>query len=278
MGQERAHDHGEQASATERNTPPGSLKVGTNGSTECHDGRVTFPAPGRSTDVRRDPAGTVRLWLVDLDVPPDRLVRAEQNLTLAERARARRGTAEVHRHRVVLRACLRRVLAAELDLAPEQVPLRRTAAGRPELLHSELDVSCSSDGDLGLVAVATGVRVGVDVERVAAWDPDAVAEGWLSPGERAALMTLPPLARPAALTGSWTQKEAVLKGRGAGLAGNPATVSTTMGATFGRFGGWDVRAVAVPPGRMASVASTPLPHRKPPAAGDGPLRPDIVWI
>ena len=239
---------------------------------------MTCSAPDRTADVRRDQAGPVRLWLVDLDVAGDRLARAERDLTPAERERARRGTPAVHRRRVVLRASLRRLLAAELDLEPERVPLLRTPAGRPELPDSDLDLSCSADGDLGLVAVATGVRVGVDVERVAPWTTDVLEEGWLSPRERAALRAMPPSARPAALTSGWTQKEAVLKGRGTGLAGHPASVTTTLGPFRACIDGWDVRPVAVPPGRVASVASSPLRPGEPSAAGDEPARPDIFVI
>jgi 4'-phosphopantetheinyl transferase len=95
------------------------------------------------------------------------------------------------------------------------------------------------------------------VELVAPWSADALHEGWLSAEEQAAVGALAPHHRAEAVTRSWTQKEAVLKGRGTGLAGGPAQVPTPVGHGAGRVSGWDVATVAVPAGHVATVATRP---------------------
>ena len=198
------------------------------------------------------------VWHVALDASHADVARAEELLTDDERKRARRGTEGVHRRRVLLRAGLRRVLAVRLGVPARAVPLRVGVTGRPELAFADgLDVNCSASGAVGLIAVADGVRVGIDVQRVAPWDPDVLAEGWLSAGERAAVVALPEAERPEAVTRSWTQKEAVLKGLGTGLSGGLARVVTPIGRASGAVGEWQVRNVAVPHGCVATVATAP---------------------
>jgi 4'-phosphopantetheinyl transferase len=191
--------------------------------------------------------------------PPPASVR--DVLTAPERAHADRGTPPVAARRARLRAALREAAGEVLGLPPAEVPLS-PPPGRPRLTGPAaggLDVSCSASAGLGLVAVASGARVGVDVERVRPLRlADAVAEGWLSDAERAAVAALPAEERPAVLTRCWTQKEAVLKGLGTGLRTDPATVVTpSAGRGPGRVGDWDVRSLDLPEGWVGSVALRP---------------------
>lgn len=228
------------------------------------------PAPARA------PKPVLRVWLVDLGTAPGRWDDVERDLTADELARARRGVPAVHRRRVLLRAALRRLLADELHVAAVEVPLTTTEAGRPELPGTGLDLSCAADGTLGVIAVANGLRVGVDVEAVAPWDPAVLSEGWLHPAERRALAALPEEARPAALTGCWTKKEAVLKGLGTGLSGDPAGLRTAVGRSGGRIAGWTLQPVVVPRGRVACVATSPPEGRHPTGWEAGPIRPTFL--
>jgi 4'-phosphopantetheinyl transferase len=199
--------------------------------------------------------------------PPD---STRDALTAAERAYADRGTPPVAVRRVRLRAALRAAVGEVLGLAPADVPLS-PPPGRPRLTGpaaaSGVDVGCSASAGLGVVAVAAGARVGVDVERVrTVLLADAVEEGWLSDAERAAVAALPAEERPAVLTRCWTQKEAVLKGLGTGLRTAPATVVTpSAGRGPGRVGDWDVRSLHLPEGWVGSVALRPHPPAGDPA-------------
>jgi len=198
------------------------------------------------------------VWQVDLDLDGPQLRRAEALLTPDERARADRGTAQVRRHRVALRAALRTLLGHVLGCAAADVPLGTTGHGRPRLAvpTAGWDMNCTASDDLGLVAVARGVRVGIDVERVTRWTEATAEEGWLSAVEVSALRRLHPAEQAAAATRCWTQKEAVLKGLGTGLSLSPARIPTSPGSRSGRALGWDVTPVAVPPGFEASLATS----------------------
>ena len=205
------------------------------------------------------PPSPARVWLFRLDVDSGALAGAEQSLTPAELERARRGIPQVYRRRVLLRAALREVLGRRLGVPGHAVPLHVAPTGRPELRGAgRLDLSCSASDRIGLVALADGYRVGVDVDRVTPWTADVLDEGWLSAPERTAIGALPPDRRAEAVARSWTQKEAVLKGRGTGLAGGPADVATPVGRAAGRIGNWETCAVAVPAGYVAALATTPL--------------------
>jgi 4'-phosphopantetheinyl transferase len=244
--------------------------------TDCNDERVisTVLEPEGPS-----PAVPLRLWLVRLDVDAETLARAELDLTPAERDRAVRGTPAVRRRRVVLRAATRCALGTVLDVAPARVQLGTSAAGRPEVRDREdVDVNCSASGDVGVVAVAIGARVGVDLEAIAPWSPDAVEEAWLADEERRALLRLPQAARAVALSRCWTQKEAVLKAMGTGLTRDPASVRTPVGAPAGRIAGWHVRGVDVPPGWVASVATSPRSGPGPSVSGGRPVPTDLLTI
>jgi 4'-phosphopantetheinyl transferase len=197
------------------------------------------------------------IWLRRIDLGDVRAVEsvARTHLTAAETRRADQGVPAVRNRRVLLRAGLRQFLGELLDVAPPQVPLLEDD-GRPHLPGSlgELGISCSASGRVGLVAVAPGRPVGVDVElHRDDLAGAAAAEGWLCPAEERLLGRLTPSVRPHAVTRCWTQKEAVLKGLGLGLRRHPRTVRTPV-AEHGRIETWWLLPVAVAPGHVASAA------------------------
>jgi len=224
---------------------------------------VLVAAEARATRPGTIPStiGGVEIRLVDLASDDHAVARAESSLTPAEVARARRGAPAVHRRRVLLRAALRSALGAELGMDPAAVPLGTSPVGRPfvpaAVTGPAVDVSCSASGALGVVAVGRACRIGVDVETVAPWSAEVLEEAWLSHGERLALTRLPAAHRAVAATRSWTQKEAVLKAAGTGLRGDPAAVITPIGQADGVVAGWEIHALPVPDGWVASLAVRP---------------------
>lgn len=205
----------------------------------------TRPGTGRRVTVR----------LVDLGGNDSAVARAERSLAPAELARARRGTAVVHRRRVLLRAALRDAVAEHIGTEPARVPIATTAAGRPFVAGATgLDMNCSASGTLGIVVLALGLRVGVDVELVPCWSDEVLDEGWLAPVEQAALTTLPVAHRATEATRAWTRKEAVLKARGSGLLDSPVAVVTPVGEATGTVAGWHLDDLPVPAGWVASLA------------------------
>lgn len=202
------------------------------------------------------------LWVlpVDLAAPGWDVESAAALLSDAEQRRAAQGVPSVQRVRILMRAALRSLLGDILGLDPAAVPLTG-APGKPRLegpaARRGVDASCSTSGDVGLVTAVRGGRVGVDVERIRGEDLwGAAAEGWLAAGERAALARLPIAERPRAVARAWTQKEAILKGEGVGLAADPASTVTPV-ADRGRVRQWWVCPLAVPESHVASLAIAP---------------------
>ena len=129
---------------------------------------------------------------------------------------------EVGRRWLVSRGALREILAAELGVSPASVKLQLGEHGRPRLkpgTHpSEIDFNLSHSGELALVAVGRGRRVGIDVERLRPGrNPLRVADRYFSPQEVAAVGAAAPDEQPREFLRYWTAKEALAKGLGLGL-------------------------------------------------------------
>ncbi|MGW1838144.1 4'-phosphopantetheinyl transferase family protein [Streptomyces sp. NPDC002067] len=124
------------------------------------------------------------------------------------------------------RVLVRRVLGAELGVPPRRVPLARGAGGRPCLdpgapgARAPYDFNISHSGPYVALAVTSGMRVGVDIERLAARDASAaLARRLFTPHERT-LLTRPGSPRHLARWYRiWTTREAHAKARGAGVGG-----------------------------------------------------------
>ena len=182
-------------------------------------------APRPATAPARPAAGEVHLWAIPLDPPPARVAAARRRLADDERARADRFRFDRHRRRFTIgRAALRELLAGYLRCAPEAVRFTYGEKGKPSLappaerVGGPLRFNLSNSHELALAAVAVGVEVGVDVERLRPM-PDGlrIAERYFSAAERAALAALPEDERDAAFFNGWTRKEAYLKAIGDGL-------------------------------------------------------------
>jgi 4'-phosphopantetheinyl transferase len=139
------------------------------------------------------------------------------------------------------RAFTRRVLSGYLDVEAPRIAFGRTPCCRcGEPAHgipciawppSPVTFSVSRSGDRYLVAVARGLRIGIDLEAMADIDIDLMARACLTPAERAYLQARAGPARTSAFYRCWTRKEAVLKACGVGLAGPPGAVSVTPSAS-----------------------------------------------
>jgi 4'-phosphopantetheinyl transferase len=171
----------------------------------------------------------------------------------------RLGTATDPRKRsLVSHVALRLVLGELTGTAPERLRFERRCGhcgagghGKPCLAGaSELDFSLSHSGELALIAVASGRRVGADVERVRPrTDVLAIARGSLSARERRAVESpATDAAQREAFFRCWTRKEAYLKGLAVGLAGGLDTDPDEAS-------GWEVRSLTAPRGYAAAVAA-----------------------
>ena len=174
------------------------------------------PAP----DDRAAPGVAVDLWRVDLRELICTSAPLAALLDPEERARAERLRREIDRRRATASLGLRRlVLGSRLGVRPETLHFTYGESGKPHLLgFAHISFSVSHSSNLIVIAVADGVRLGVDVERVRALDTERIARRFFAPDEANALAALPESDRPAAFFACWTRKEAIVKATGYGLA------------------------------------------------------------
>ncbi len=150
---------------------------------------------------------------------------------------------------------LRRILAAYLDCAPDQLRFAKETGGKPYLLDPArgLEFNLSHTRGHALVAVAGSYRVGIDVETVREIkDPLRLARRVLSNAELAELAALPRRQRPERFMRLWTRMEARQKALGLGVFSAPADAA--------RLSSFDFR---VDSGAYASLSLSP------PTAGAG---------
>jgi 4'-phosphopantetheinyl transferase len=160
--------------------------------------------------------GEVHVWVLVLD-------SGEQ------RRDARLAAADARRRFELRRAGLHRVLAGYLGIGPDEVVVDRTcthcgdpAHGKPRLPGEPLEFSTAATRNIAVVAVASAITLGVDVEPAGA--VDAALDGRLpdslfTDGEREAVAE-------GALSAEtvWLRKEALSKAIGTGLVAEVATL------------------------------------------------------
>ncbi|WP_267241972.1 4'-phosphopantetheinyl transferase family protein [Streptomyces sp. PR69] len=117
------------------------------------------------------------------------------------------------------RLLARHAVAAAAAADPARAELVRGEGGRPAVrAPAGFDVSISHTGDLLVVGVARGRRIGVDTEeRDRPLSMPLLPEKFCHPEELARLARLPAEARNRALVHRWTLKEAYAKALGVGL-------------------------------------------------------------
>ena len=193
--------------------------------------------------------GDIVVLHVDLTPHAVREAKALWWLDEAERVRWRRYLHERPRREFALcRAALRAVLCGQLGCRNDQLAFGASQYGKPVAILDEapapIGFSVSHSGRHGLIALAPGGRLGVDVEeRMARHDPDGEISTVFAPGERAELASASGDRKMHLFFALWTMKEALIKALGTGFA-------------------LDISAFEIPPG-MYSGARTSLfrfPH------------------
>lgn len=179
----------------------------------------------------------------------------EELLDDDEQGRAERFVRPTDRHRFVLaHSSLRSFLALALAVEPATVRYETGAHGKPSLLPGlpPLEFNLSHSEELGLLAVARGRALGVDVEHVREL-PDAmiIADTHFTAAESEGLRSLAPPERQAAFFRYWARKEAVIKAGGEGL--ERALDSFDVDESTGRTE-WFLRDLPSPAGYAAAGA------------------------
>jgi 4'-phosphopantetheinyl transferase len=219
------------------------------------------------TEPERD---TIDVLFGRIDAAPETVRASTALLSQAERERASRfAFARDRRRFVVARARLRRLIAARLQMRPEDVEITCGAHGKPMLGPgcdgSNLRFNLSHSGDVALFAICEGRDLGVDVERIRPLsDADDIASRFFSRREYAAYRALPPCDKVAGFFNCWTRKEAFLKAIGSGLdypldrfdvslaPGEPARLFRVEDR-YGRSCGWTLHALQPATGIAAAL-------------------------
>lgn len=182
-------------------------------------------------------------------------------LSDAERDRAGRFRREEDSRRFrASRLLLREVLGRHLLTRPGDLQLEKAPGGRLSVVlppgFPPVFFSLSRSGDFCTVALSGSAEVGVDIEKTREFPGwEAVAQAWLSKGERSAIRALVgESSRTEAFFRLWCAREAAAKALGLGLALDPRSA----GSLEGILEGWQV--VAVFGGRTVEVAEMEAPQ------------------
>ena len=204
----------------------------------------------------------VRIWWWDIREPQAAIAAALSQLSRAERTRLDGMIHAADRHRFLAGRCALRTAIAECaGLNPRTIRFRANRYGKLFLASPgprDLSFSLSHSGDLVCVAVAAGVRVGVDVERFRPhMDCQAAAELCLRPAEQRQLRRTPLPQQRLAFHRMWCRKEALVKASGKGMHTPMHNVNAGVPAAPGipsRLDGWTVYELKAGTGYLAALA------------------------
>lgn len=163
-------------------------------------------------------AGAVHVWRVPLQQPPDRIQVFTEALCPEEKQRRDcLRSPEAAACFCICRGLLRILLGRYESTAPEEVRLISGKNGKPTLdplVHkSDIQFNVSHSGDVGLIAIAKGRPVGVDVEKASASRRiDEISRSLFSPQEQASIRSR------GTFYACWTRKEALVKAIGGSIA------------------------------------------------------------
>ena len=194
-------------------------------------------------------------------------------LSRAEHNRVERFRFERDRHHyVVAHGYLRHILGRYSGRDPGALEFRDLAGGKPVLIDegdqvSPIRFSLSHSHGCGLLAVANGIEVGVDLEQVREEvEYLKLAERFFSPTESKVIRAKRADQQPEAFFRYWVGKEAMLKAKGSGLRfplgqcemvfdQDEDTASVRWGQTSLAENQWEVRFLPLPTGWVGAVAA-----------------------
>ncbi|MCE2452511.1 MAG: 4'-phosphopantetheinyl transferase superfamily protein [Nitrospinae bacterium] len=172
--------------------------------------------------------GDILVAHVDLTAHEEREAHAFTWLDEEERERWRRYKYDRPRREFALcRAALRSILCRRLDCKNKRLAFGALDHGKPFALldgtEAPVSFNVSHSGNHGLIAIAPGGRLGVDVEeRVARIDIDLMIESVFGPEEQAEFASLREREKRHLFFTLWTLKEALIKALGTGFSLNPS--------------------------------------------------------
>jgi 4'-phosphopantetheinyl transferase len=117
----------------------------------------------------------------------------------------------------VSHAVIRILLGRYLCVKPSSISFERNEFGKPRLAQNlvvpELAFNLSHTNRIGLLAIASDLAIGVDIEEVLPIEYETV-ESYFSIQEQSSLASLTDANRLEGFYNCWTRKEAILKAEG----------------------------------------------------------------
>jgi 4'-phosphopantetheinyl transferase len=178
-----------------------------------------------------------------------------------EMERARRFHSEIDTRRFIAsHGALRRILAAYLGTDPNRIRYKQGIHGKPMLddgiFNSSLRFNISHSGDLGVIVVANGIEVGIDIEQICEEFPiGEIANRFFSSEEQQYLRNSHnPLKSFFML---WTRKEAYIKGTGEGLNVRLDGIDVTSNESHrlvSSSSAWSIVDITLPDGYAGALA------------------------
>jgi 4'-phosphopantetheinyl transferase len=218
-----------------------------------------------ATDPKHLPrVGEVHIWRIMLEAAPTHIEQARQQLSPDECERADRFVFTIDRERFILgRAWLRNVLAGYLHCRPQALQFAYNRYGKPALNQTQsthLHFNLSHSRDRALLAIASDIRVGIDIEAIREIADKELVTELFSAREQSLWYSLPASEKQAAFFAGWTRKEAWVKAHGAGLtfplveveAGIDRVAPTHLVDPNGV--NWEIHPLALGAGYAAAVA------------------------
>lgn len=217
----------------------------------------------------------IHVWRAFLKGTPADLRRLRSLLSDPELRKTHRFYFQKDYERYILvHGILRQILGRYLDSAPDQIRFQYGSYGKPFVAdqpdHHTLHFNVSYSEGIALFAFTVNRRIGIDIERIRSGiAQEQIAERFFSPGEVAALRSLPASHRPGAFFSCWTRKEAIVKARGVGLSapldqfevtltpGEPAALLQTRWDPS-EINSWELRALHPAKNFSAAIATEGL--------------------
>jgi 4'-phosphopantetheinyl transferase len=186
--------------------------------TASEESAIKWPSP--PSDLLISP-GTVHVWAWDYECSSDTLNLYTSLLSPDERLQMQRFHFEADRVRYcVSHAILRILLGRYLCVQPSSISFYKNSFGKPLLAQhfatEEVTFNLSHTSNLGIVAIASSLAVGVDIEEVHPVEYRAI-ERHFSTTEQSHLAALADADRLEGFFNCWTRKEAIVKAEGLGL-------------------------------------------------------------
>ena len=162
----------------------------------------------------------VHVWRVSLDASVDLQKKCTTILSADERQRSKRFHFVKHRRQYVIsHGVLRELLGRYLRCTADGIDFVVNQFGKPYLENVRLKFNLSHSEDFALIAIASNLEVGVDVEainrKVEYLD---LAKRFFSQQEFREIAAYPEEHQALAFFRCWTGKEAIIKAKGEGLS------------------------------------------------------------